>query len=93
MIEWNLALGAAVLMASLAVGAVLSRLLFVPFGSHRAVRAAEETTPLADLMRPLEMPVNDEAWCSAEQRVTWHAFHQGGRQCWTCRTFTAGEGL
>ncbi|MGI3198471.1 hypothetical protein ACRJ4W_07400 [Streptomyces sp. GLT-R25] len=36
-IEWNLALGAAVLMASLAVGAVLSRLLFVPFGSHRAV--------------------------------------------------------
>lgn len=53
---------------------------------------AEEFVPIAALMRPTELMVNDLAWCPTEDRPTLHAFHRmGGRQCWTCRTFT-GEG-
>ncbi|MEU2062871.1 hypothetical protein [Streptomyces sp. NPDC013455] len=80
--EWNIALGALVLVLSLAAGALLSRAYFAP--------VAEESTRLAELMRPQEVPVNDVCWCPAEQRETLHAYHPDGRECWTCRTFTPG---
>jgi hypothetical protein len=78
--EQTIALGALVLLLSLAAGALLSRWYFAPTGTHRA----------ATLMRPQSAEVNDLAYCPAEQRDTLHAFHPDGRQCWTCRTFTSG---
>lgn len=87
-IDWNLALGAAVLMASLALGALLSRWYVRPSGMHRAVPAGEETVPLAELFRPRAAEVNDIGWCPAEQAERLHAYTALGRQCWTCRTFT-----
>ena len=65
------------------------RLLRKPTGRHRSARCTEVTVPLDALMRPVEATVNDLAWCPAEERETLHAFFRlGGRQCWTCRTFT-----
>ena len=76
MAEWNIALGALVLLLALAAGALLSRWYFTP--------AAEETATLAELMRPGE--VTDIGWCPAEQTERLHGFHaDGSRTCWTCR--------
>ncbi|MFI1734013.1 hypothetical protein ACH40E_33335 [Streptomyces acidicola] len=78
--EQTIALGAAVLMAALILGALLSRWYFAPTGSHRAT-----------LMRPQAAEVNDVGWCPAEQQERLHAYHaDGSRMCWTCRTRTPG---
>lgn len=82
--EWHLALGALCLVLSVTVGALYSRWHFAATGAHRAVPAAEETVPIAELFRPQD--VNDVAWCRAEERHTLHAFNgDGTRTCWTCR--------
>ncbi|MFF8953853.1 hypothetical protein ACF09I_34405 [Streptomyces sp. NPDC014940] len=84
MAEWNIALGALVLILALAAGALLSRWYFTP--------AAEPTATLAELMRP--GTANDIGWCPAEQAERLHSYDAAGRCCWTCRTFTPkGAGL
>ncbi|MFJ2733715.1 hypothetical protein [Streptomyces sp. NPDC087317] len=91
--EWNIALGALVLLLSLAAAALLLRWYFVPSGAHRAAPAAEETVPLAALLRPQEVPANGIGWCPAEEAERLHAYYPDGRQCWTCRTFTPAGGV
>ncbi|MFE7232526.1 hypothetical protein ACFVAF_18070 [Streptomyces sp. NPDC057596] len=92
MSEWTIALGALVLLLSLASAALLSRWYVALNGAHRAAPAAEETTPLATLLRPQEVPANDIGWCPVERQDRLHAYYSDGRQCWTCRTFTSAGG-
>lgn len=84
--EWNIALGALVLLLSLSAGALLSRLIAT--GTHRAPRVLEERVTFEDLVRPTVHGVNDLAWCPAEETETLHAFDGDSRTCWTCRTTT-----
>lgn len=84
--EQAIALGALVLLLSLALGALLSRWYFAPTGSNRAPRTLEEWTTLHELMRPTG--VDDLGYCPAEERVTLHAYHRDTRVCWTCRCET-----
>ncbi|MFF9124390.1 hypothetical protein ACF09J_13950 [Streptomyces sp. NPDC014889] len=88
MSEWTIALGALILLLALASIALASRWYFAPTGAHRAAPAAEETVPLAALLRPQEVPANDIGWCPAERQDRLHAYYSDGRRCWTCRTFT-----
>ncbi|MEU7381518.1 hypothetical protein AB0A91_16250 [Streptomyces sp. NPDC042207] len=92
MSEWTIALGALILLLSLASAALLSRWYVVLSGAHRAAPVAEETVPLAALLRPQEVPANDVGWCPAEQAERLHAYYSDGWQCWTCRTFTPAGG-
>lgn len=79
MIDPNIALGALVILLSLALGALFSRWYFAPAAAHRA------------LLRPQAAEVNDIGWCPAEQQERLHAFHpDNSRTCWTCRTHTPG---
>jgi hypothetical protein len=82
MSEWNIALGALVVVLAISAGALLSRSYVV------RPRVLEETVTLEDLMRPTVHGVNDLAYCPAEHRDTLHAFADGTRTCWTCRTET-----
>ncbi|MGA5506860.1 hypothetical protein [Streptomyces umbrinus] len=69
------------------------RQIVAPAGKHRP-RRVQETVTLNVLMRPEESLVNDEAWCPAEQRFTYHAYlRMGGRVCWTCRWKTESDTL
>lgn len=81
--EWNIALGALVLILSLTAGALLSRAYFAPVAAHRAPRG---------LTRPQAAEVNGPGYCPAEQQTTLHAFHaDGSRTCWTCRNCTTAS--
>ncbi|MFE0329035.1 hypothetical protein ACFW08_20080 [Streptomyces sp. NPDC058960] len=86
--EWNIALGALVLLLSLAAGAPLSRWYFAPTGSHRTA-PVDNVVPLEAFMRPQAAETNDVGWCPAEQAERLHAYHPDkSRTCWTCRTVT-----
>ncbi|MFF8447908.1 hypothetical protein ACF06Q_09425 [Streptomyces leeuwenhoekii] len=86
----TIALGAAALMGSLVVGALLSRWLIAPTGSHRPPHLAEDAAPLT-LARPGGAEVTDWGHCPAEDRQTLHEYHpDDSRTCWTCRTHTPG---
>jgi len=84
----QIASGALAVLLSLAGLALLSRWYVAPAASDRAPRALEETVTLEDLLRPTAYGVNDLAYCPAEHRETLHAFDDGTRTCWTCRTET-----
>lgn len=77
--EWNIALGALLLVLAISAGALLSRHL------HPAV-----SVPPASLKRPQGAGVTDLGWCPAQQAETLHAYYPDGRQCWECRGFTPG---
>jgi len=84
----QIASGALALVLAISLGALLSRWYFAPSAGPRAARVLEETVTLEDLMRPTVHGVNDLAYCPAEHRDTLHAFADGTRVCWTCRTET-----
>jgi hypothetical protein len=90
--EQTIAIGAAVLTASLILGTFLSRAYFTPSGLHRAPRAAKDTVPPAPMMRPQQAEMNDVGWCPAEQQERLHAYRRdGSRTCWACRCETPGR--